>query len=33
MDEFTVYLVSSASMNNFPQYTFFSFKFYFNEEI
>ena len=33
MNEFTVHLVSSASMNIFPQNTFSSFKNYFNEEI
>ena len=33
MNEFTVHLVSSASMNIFPQNTLSSFKNYFNEEI
>ena len=33
MNEFTVHLVSSASMNFFPQKTLSSFKNYFNEEI
>ena len=33
MNEFTVHLVSSASMNIFPQNTLSSFKTYFNEEI
>ena len=33
MNEFTVHLVSSDSMNFFPQNTLFSFKKYFNEEI
>ena len=33
MNEFTVPLVSSASMNVFPQSTLSSFKNYFNEEI
>ena len=33
MNEFTVHLVSSASMNIFPQNALSSFKNYFNEEI
>ena len=33
MNEFTVHLVSSASMNIFPQNTLYAFKIYFNEEI
>ena len=33
MNELTVHLVSSASMNIFPQNTLSSFKNYFNEEI
>ena len=33
MNEFTVHLVSSASMNIFPQNTLSSFKNYFNEQI
>ena len=33
MNEFTVHLVSSASMNIFPQNTLSSLKNYFNEEI
>ena len=33
MNEFTIYLVSSASMNIFPKHSLANFRNYFNEEV